>query len=332
MKAAYIEQTGPPENIQVGDLPRPEPGPGQVLVRVRAVALNPIDLYIRSGMVAMPLSFPYVIGCDLAGTVEQVGPGRASGSSWATGSGGRTRGCSAARGWPRSSPRSTRTGSIPTPGTPARRRGRGDGPDGDHGPPRPLPVRPAQGGRDGLCPRRQRRRGLDGRADGQGGRRTGRHLGRQPRARRTLPDLGADLALNYKTDDVPARLREFAPDGFDVWYETQREPNLEVVDPAAAQARPDDPDGRPHGQARSAAGSLLPAELRLLGFAMFNASARRATPRADDINRWVEEGKLKPLVGRTFPLAEAVEAEQFLEDNTVGGAGTLTGKIVITID
>src|SRR5437870_12818891 len=73
MRAAYIEQTGPPEVIQVGELPRPEPGPGQVLVRVHAAALNPIDLYIRSGLIAMPLSFPYIIACDLAGTVEQVG-------------------------------------------------------------------------------------------------------------------------------------------------------------------------------------------------------------------------------------------------------------------
>src|SRR5262245_3902301 len=74
MQAAYIEQTGPPEVIQVGDLPRPEPGPGQVLVRVHAVALNPIDLYIRSGLVAAPLSFPYIIACDLAGTIEKAGP------------------------------------------------------------------------------------------------------------------------------------------------------------------------------------------------------------------------------------------------------------------
>src|SRR5262245_15853619 len=51
MRAAYLEQTGPPEVIQVGALPRPEPGPGQVLVRVHAAALNPIDLYIRSGLV-----------------------------------------------------------------------------------------------------------------------------------------------------------------------------------------------------------------------------------------------------------------------------------------
>src|SRR5271166_970157 len=74
MRAAFIEHAGPPEVIIVGDLPRPEPGPGQVLVRVHAVALNPIDLYIRSGLVAMPLKFPYVIGCDLSGTVERVGP------------------------------------------------------------------------------------------------------------------------------------------------------------------------------------------------------------------------------------------------------------------
>src|SRR3954453_16328178 len=75
MRAAYIEATGPVENIRVGELPKPEPRPGQVLVKVGAVSLNPINLYVRSGLVAMPMAFPYVIGSDLAGTVEEVGPG-----------------------------------------------------------------------------------------------------------------------------------------------------------------------------------------------------------------------------------------------------------------
>src|SRR5262249_13590107 len=75
MRAAYIENTGPPEAIRVGDLPAPEPGPGEVRVKVGAAALNPIDLYVRSGMIAMPLSFPYIVGTDLAGTVEKLGPG-----------------------------------------------------------------------------------------------------------------------------------------------------------------------------------------------------------------------------------------------------------------
>lgn len=75
MKAAYIVQTGPPENIVFGDLPTPEPAAGQVLVRVGAVAVNPINTYIRSGTIAMPLAFPFIVGCDLAGTVEKVGSG-----------------------------------------------------------------------------------------------------------------------------------------------------------------------------------------------------------------------------------------------------------------
>ncbi len=72
MKAAFIRQTGPPDNIIYADLPDPQPAAGQVLVRTAAVAVNPIDTYIRSGAVAMPLTFPLIVGCDLAGTVERV--------------------------------------------------------------------------------------------------------------------------------------------------------------------------------------------------------------------------------------------------------------------
>src|SRR6516164_9554238 len=75
MKAAYIETTGAPDIIRYGDLPKPAPRPGEVLVRVGAVAVNPIDTYIRSGAVSMPLPKPYILGCDLAGTVEAPGPG-----------------------------------------------------------------------------------------------------------------------------------------------------------------------------------------------------------------------------------------------------------------
>jgi NADPH2:quinone reductase len=75
MKAAYIEQPGPPENIVYGDLPQPQPKQGQVLVRVKAVAVNPVDTYIRSGIVEVDLPLPFIVGCDLAGVVEAVGAG-----------------------------------------------------------------------------------------------------------------------------------------------------------------------------------------------------------------------------------------------------------------
>src|SRR5262245_4693931 len=74
MKAAFLETTGTPDVIRFGDLPTPTPAEGEVRVRVAASALNPIDLYIRAGTVAMPLPKPFIPGCDLAGTVDAVGP------------------------------------------------------------------------------------------------------------------------------------------------------------------------------------------------------------------------------------------------------------------
>lgn len=51
---------------------------------------------------------------------------------------------------------------------------------------------------------------------------------------------------------------------------------------------------------------------------------------ADDINRWLAEGKLRPPIGLTFPLADAATAHRFLEENTLQEAGTLVGKLVLT--
>src|SRR5712692_2311553 len=75
MKAAFFETTGGPDVIRYGELPRPTPGQGEVLVRVAVAAVNTHDTYIRAGTVAMPLPKPFIPGCDLAGTVEAVGPG-----------------------------------------------------------------------------------------------------------------------------------------------------------------------------------------------------------------------------------------------------------------
>jgi NADPH2:quinone reductase len=47
--------------------------------------------------------------------------------------------------------------------------------------------------------------------------------------------------------------------------------------------------------------------------------------------RWIEEGRLKTIVGRSFPLSAAVEAHRFLEENTLKGAGSLVGKVVLSV-
>ena len=63
--------------MEMMELPRPEPGPGELLVRVRAAGVNPLDYKIRDGVVKAltPYSFPLILGTDLAGDVEAIGPG-----------------------------------------------------------------------------------------------------------------------------------------------------------------------------------------------------------------------------------------------------------------
>jgi len=67
MRAVVTHETGGPEVLQLEDVPDPEPDDGQVLVRVRAVAVNPIDWKIRRGLV--PRTLPAILGSDFAGTV-----------------------------------------------------------------------------------------------------------------------------------------------------------------------------------------------------------------------------------------------------------------------
>jgi NADPH:quinone reductase-like Zn-dependent oxidoreductase len=73
VRAAFITEPGPAEAITVGQLPDPVPGPGEVLVAVRVVVVNPVDTFVRSGQYATPVPFPFVIGRDLAGEVVACG-------------------------------------------------------------------------------------------------------------------------------------------------------------------------------------------------------------------------------------------------------------------
>ena len=67
----------------------------------------------------------------------------------------------------------------------------------------------------------------------------------------------------------------------------------------------------------------------MFGFAMFNAPAEQQQKSAEDINRWMAEGKLAAQIGRELPLAETAAAHRLQEENTLGMAGTLAGKIVL---
>jgi NADPH:quinone reductase len=75
MKAIVVEEFGPPEVMNIKDVPMPEAGPRQVLVRIEAAGVNPVDAYIRSGVYPRLPPLPYTPGKDAAGVVEAVGEG-----------------------------------------------------------------------------------------------------------------------------------------------------------------------------------------------------------------------------------------------------------------
>jgi NADPH:quinone reductase-like Zn-dependent oxidoreductase len=74
-RAAVYHQNGGPDVIRLAEVPDPEPGPGEVAVRVRAAGLNPFDAKVRAGFIPSDSPFPRRTGSDLAGTVEAVGAG-----------------------------------------------------------------------------------------------------------------------------------------------------------------------------------------------------------------------------------------------------------------
>ncbi|MFV1994540.1 MAG: zinc-binding dehydrogenase, partial [Verrucomicrobiales bacterium] len=143
-------------------------------------------------------------------------------------------------------------------------------------------------------------------------------------------ELGADLAIDYKSEDIGARLREFAPGGIDVFWETRRQPELEfAIESLAERGRLVLMAGR-DAVVPFPVGPFYFKQCSVVGFVMFQCTPDEQRTCADDLNRWLDQGAIRPRIDRIIPLAEAAAAHQVQEDNTIDGAGTLAGKIVLT--
>src|SRR5437016_11339079 len=75
MKAIRVHQNGEPDVLKLEEVPDPKPMPGQAVVKVHAIGVNPVETYIRSGKYPAKVPFPYTPGSDAAGVIESVGPG-----------------------------------------------------------------------------------------------------------------------------------------------------------------------------------------------------------------------------------------------------------------
>ncbi len=74
MKAIRVHQFGGPEVLKLEEVPEPQPGPGQLVIQIRAAGVNPVEAYIRTGTYASKPNLPYTPGMDAAGVVTAVGP------------------------------------------------------------------------------------------------------------------------------------------------------------------------------------------------------------------------------------------------------------------
>ena len=300
MRAAYINQTGPAENIIIGELPDPQPATGQVLVAVRAASVNPIDTYIRSGVAAPPnLPLPFIVGSDLAGVVKAVGPNatqfRVGDRVW-----GANQGVLGRQGTFSELAAIDERWLYPTPDGVTDEAGRRHGPGRHHRPPGPGRRSQTRSRRNHARQRRQRRRRLHRHSNGQGAR---RHASSPPPAARRRPSTAARSAPTTCSTTAPttspSRVAEIIPDGAHVWWETSREPNFDtavaclgrrgrIVLMAGRSARPEFPVGPFYTK-------VLP-HVRLRDVPR-RAGSRSAAPPSD-INRWMASGALKAKIDR----------------------------------
>jgi NADPH2:quinone reductase len=331
MKAAYIEQTGPPENIIYGDLPRPEPSGSQVLVKVRAVAVNPVDTYIRNGAKYWELPKPFIVGCDLAGVVEQAGPDaqqfQPGDRVWCTNQGlmGRqgtfAEYCAVDACWLNPTPDGVADETAAACALVGVTAHLGLFRDARLRSKETVFVHGGTGGVGAMVVQMAKAAGA--RVIATGG---------SPEKVARCQELGADLAINYQTQDVAAEVKAFAPQGVNVVWETLREPDFDqlvgllaergrLILMAGRDARPPFP-----------VGPFYVKNCSLHGVVMFKASPEELRNCADEMNRWLAERRLQAQIGATLPLSQTAMAHRMQEENTLGKKGTLAGKIVLRPD
>lgn len=328
MKAAFINATGPAANIQFGELPRPEPRHNQALVRVTAASVNPIDTYIRSGLVPMELPKPFVVGCDLAGVIEAVGADvtrfKPGDRVWGT-----NQGLLGRQGTFAEFAAVDECFLYPTP----------TGVDDEEvaalalvgitahlGLVREAKLKPHEtifvnGGSGGVGSTViQMAKAIGAKVFACAG---------SDEKVAACKALGADAAFNYRTQKIGDELKKVAPAGVNVWWETTREPDFEVAVAAlAARGRMIVMAGR-EARPPFPVGPFYVKGCALHGFVMFLATPEEQRHCADDLNRWLVSGKLKAKIDRVLPLSEAAQAHQLQEDATIKKSGAIAGKIVV---
>ncbi len=318
MKAVRVSEFGGPEMLKIQDVPDPKPDSGQVLVRVEAAGINPVDTYIRSGTYARKPRLPYTPGTDAGGVIEAVGPNvkhfkvgdRVYTNGSLTGVCAELAICEEPRVHHLPSKVSFAQGAaIGVPyGTAYRalfQRGRGKAGE-------TVLVHGATGGVGIACV--QFARGAGFTVIGTGGTEKGRAL---------VAEQGAHYVLDHRAPDYEKRLIEIT-DGRGVDLITEMLANVNLAKDLTLLA----PGGRVvvignRGTIEINPRDAMAREATILGLTLFAATDADLREIHAATIAGLENGSLRPIVRQELPLAEAPRAHQLVME-----PGAL-GKIVL---
>jgi NADPH2:quinone reductase len=315
MKAVYVEKFGGVENLINGELPKPEPGPGQALVKIAATGVNFIDVYFRIGL--YPATPPVVLGNEGAGTVEAIGadvtnlrPGDRVAYAMARGSYAEY---AVVPAWqlvkiPAAVDFQTAAAAM-LQGMTAHYLTHSTYPlkSGDS-----CLIHAAAGGTGRLLVQMAKMRGA----------RVIATVGNDEKARQAK-QAGADEVIIYTREDFVAKAK-----GMHVVYDSVGKStflqSLDCLRPRGmmvsfGNASGPAPDFSP--LILSQKGSLF---LTRPSLAHYSTTPEELAWRAGDVLKWVGEGKLKLHIHKVYPLAEAAQAHRDLEGRQT------TGKLLLT--
>lgn len=333
MRAAYINETGPVENITIGELPDPQPAPGQALVRVTYAAVNPVDTYIRSGAIEMDLPAPFVVGCDLAGVVEAVGPGvkdlQPGMRVWGSNQGllGRqgtfAELCSIDQQWLYPIPDAVSDEQAAATALVGITAALGLFEVARLQPGERLVVHGGGGAVGSTVIQMAVAHGAKVLAVTGG-----------PEKCDACRKLGAEATIDYLHEDanhVASSIATWAPEGVNVWWETCREPQLELAVGAMAHR------GRIVVMAGREARPVLPIGpfyakcCQLLGFVMFLCDAETQARAAAKVNELLAAGKLKTPIAKVAALEETAALHDLQHNSTVLRKHAVRGKLLVKL-
>jgi NADPH2:quinone reductase len=318
MKAIRVHEFGDPEVLRLKEVPTPQPGPGQVLVRIHAIGVNPVETYIRAGKYARLPELPYTPGNDGAGVVEQVGadvkefkPGdRVYTAGSLSGTYGEFALCKTEQVHPLPANVSFAQGAAI--GTPYATAYRGLFQRADAKPSETVLIHGASGGVGTAAVQLARARGL--RVFGTAGSDEGRKLAREQ---------GAHEVFDHRASDQFEQIMNATSGrGVDVIVELLANVNLGKDLTILAKG------GRvaiigSRGRVEIDPRDAMQRDIDLRGMAMPNTSPADLASIHAALVAGLEKGTLRPVIGKEFPLAEAAKAHRAVMES---GA---CGKIVL---